>query len=121
MEGLFEPTPLTRKESQETTAKLEKSISQLGIDFEKSTPFAAWQFVEVDFPSAGVDVTIRHALRGPGRIIAVPVGWQFLSAPATVPAVYTIQGTTPQQVGYYKLRSTVAGKATILLAIRRDS
>lgn len=100
--------------------KVERSVSQLTIDFEKSTPFAAWQFVEVEFPSAGMDVTVRHALRGPGQIIVMAVGWQFLTDPTTPPAVYTIQGTLPQQDGYYKVRSTMAGKATLLLAIRRD-
>jgi hypothetical protein len=108
-------------EVKDDLAKLEKDVVQLGIDFEKSTPFAAWQFLSVEFPSAGMDVTIRHALRGPGQIIAVAVGWEFLTAPGTPPALYTIQGTTPQQAGYYKVRSTVAGKALVLLAIRRDN
>jgi hypothetical protein len=101
--------------------KLVQDLNRLSIDFEKSSPFAEWTFKEVTFPAANVDVTIRHKIEGKGELVVIPVSWRFPVAPSTPPTLYTMLGTTPQQVGYIKVRSTVAGFATVLIALRRDS
>lgn len=99
--------------------KLGRDLSRLEIDFEKSTPFAEWEYAEVVFPFANKDVTVRHTIEGKGEIGILPIRWEFSAAPATVPVVYTTSGY--QFSNYVKLRSTVAGKVTVLLVLRRDS
>ena len=102
-------------------AKLDSDLSNLEIDLEQASPFSSWVYVEVVFPAADLDVTVRHKLRErPESIVAIPVSWRFPVAPATPPAIYTMLGGNPPQLGYIKLRSTVAGFATVLLVARRD-
>lgn len=100
-------------------AELTRGLERLAIDFEKSTPFAEWVFLEVTFDAANKDTTIRHGFTSNRDIIVVPVEWRFAAAPATAPVIYRILGA-PLREGYLKVRSTVAGEATVLVAVRRD-
>ncbi len=100
--------------------KLSGDLSRLGIDFEKSSPFAEWNFQQVVFPATAKDVTIRHRIEGKGQIVVIPVRWELATDPGTAPALYVLSGT-PTQPGYVKVRSTVVGTATVLVALRRDS
>lgn len=108
------------KSIQEAIDKVSQEGIRLGIDFERSSPFGDYQFVEVEFPSADMDVTIRHKILGKGEIVAIPVRWEFTTAPGTSPTIYSILGT-PKGNNYIKVRSTIAGKALLLLGLRRDS
>jgi hypothetical protein len=110
----------------EADRKLERDIQRLQIDFEKATPLAEWEYREVDFPVAGIQVTIRHKILGKGRIIFLAVHWRF-PAPAqggtAIPPggqLYTFLGEDHQFDGYIKVRSTVVGQATVLVGLRRD-
>jgi|SRR5215203_181335 len=104
----------------EADTTLERDLQRLSIDFEKATPLAEWDYHEVEFPSAGMAVTIRHRILGKGRIIFVAVHWKFAAAPPTAPALYTLLGEQVQFDSYIKVRSTVAGQATVLIGLRRD-
>jgi hypothetical protein len=101
---------------------VERDLLRLEIDFEKSTPFAEWQYVEVEFPFADKDVVIRHHVGGSSdEIFILPVRWHFAAAPATVPQIYFIEGVDHHHAGYCKVRATVAGKALVLVARKRKA
>lgn len=90
----------------------------------RSSPYAQFQYLTVTFNStANANTDIRHTLQPPTPedVDFQVVGFEFTSAPATVPVVYRDSGATRRVWGeeYIVLRCNVASAVVrLLLTVR---
>lgn len=105
--------------------KLLKTLRKMEVQFEKATPLATYEYVDVTFNSvADNDTIIVHGLNpeDPEDVDYEVVRWSFSSAPAAAPVAYADSSASrkPWNQGYIVLRCNVASaNATIRLSVRR--
>lgn len=84
-------SPTSDKPDWETPlADLRKALEDLTAKVTKAVPMDRFQYVDVVFPAARVETTIKHDLRPryPEDIGWIPVQWTCASVPAEPPYLY---------------------------------